>query len=287
MATDAAAQSALDPPSLSAATLDPAVETARAPVAFRGGGFAPTSKVLLSLIGLAAILVLWELAFVMRWVNPVLLPGPVEVARALGKLVASGELALHLAASLYRIGVGWVLGVAGGVALGIAIGLSTVARSIGIPAVNALFPIPKIAIMPILILWLGIGEASKVATIALGVFFPIAVSTFGAIDNVPRNLVRMAQSFGVPFRDIVRKVLLPGALPGVLSGFRISASIALLLVVAAEMIGAERGIGAFVMQAGNLMQTDQLLAGVTVLSVLGLLIGTGLSWLERRLLVWR
>jgi NitT/TauT family transport system permease protein len=113
------------------------------------------------------------------------------------------------------------------------------------------------------------------------------VSTFGAIDNVPRNLVRMAQSFGVPFFDVVRKVLLPGALPGILSGFRISASIALLLVVAAEMIGADRGIGAFVMQAGNLMQTDQLLAGVAVLSMLGLLIGIGLSRLERALLSWR
>jgi len=141
--------------------------------------------------------------------------------------------------------------------------------------------------MPILILWLGIGESSKVATIALGVFFPMAVATFAAIDDVPRNLVRMAQSFGVPFADVVRKVLLPGALPGILSGFRISASIALLLVVAAEMIGADRGIGAFVMQAGNLMQTDQLLAGVAVLSILGLVIGLGLSRLERALLAWR
>ena len=164
----------------------------------------------------------------MRWVNPVLLPGPIEVARAFAKLAMSGELAAHLAASLSRIAIGWALGVAGGVALGVAIGLSTIARSIGIPGVNALFPIPKIAIMPILILWLGIGESSKVATIALGVFFPMAVATFAAIDDVPRNLVRMAQSFGVPFADVVRKVLLPGALPGILSGFRISASIALL-----------------------------------------------------------
>jgi ABC-type nitrate/sulfonate/bicarbonate transport system permease component len=279
---------ATNSPALSAATLDGARQVPRrTPVAFRGGGFAPGSHVLLSIAGLAAFLVLWQLAFAMRWVNPVLLPGPVEVARAFWNLVTSGEIVGHLSASLYRILVGWALGVIGGVALGIAIGLSTVARSIGIPGVNALFPIPKIAIMPILILWLGIGEASKVATIALGVFFPMAVSTFGAIDNVPRNLVRMAQSFGVPFLDVVRKVLLPGALPGILSGFRISASIALLLVVAAEMIGADRGIGAFVMQAGNLMQTDQLLAGVAVLSILGLLIGMRLSRLERALLSWR
>jgi NitT/TauT family transport system permease protein len=272
--------------SLSAATLH-AGAPLRSPVPFRGGGFQPGAHLILSVAGLAAFLALWQLAFAMRWVNPVLLPGPVEVARAFADLVASGELARHLAASLSRIAIGFALGAVGGVALGIAIGLSTVARSIGVAGVNALFPIPKIAIMPILILWLGIGEAPKVATIALGVFFPMAVSTFGAIDNVPRNFVRMAQSFGTPFLDIVRKVLLPGALPGILSGLRISASIALLLVVAAEMIGADRGIGAFVMQAGNLMQTDRLLAGVAVLSILGLLIGMALARIERALLAWR
>jgi ABC-type nitrate/sulfonate/bicarbonate transport system permease component len=283
MPADASARPAPDTP-----TLDRSLGSrGRSAIPFRGGGFAPGTNLLLSIAGLAAFLALWQLAFAMRWVNPVLLPGPIEVARAFAKLAMSGELAAHLAASLSRIAIGWALGVAGGVALGVAIGLSTIARSIGIPGVNALFPIPKIAIMPILILWLGIGESSKVATIALGVFFPMAVATFAAIDDVPRNLVRMAQSFGVPFADVVRKVLLPGALPGILSGFRISASIALLLVVAAEMIGADRGIGAFVMQAGNLMQTDQLLAGVAVLSILGLVIGVGLSRLERALLSWR
>ena len=98
---------------------------------------------------------------------------------------------------------------------------------------------------------------------------------------MPRNLIRMAQSFGLPRLDIVRKILLPGAMPGILAGFRISASVALLLVVAAEMIGAEHGIGASVLTAGNLMQTDQLLAGVVMLSVLGLLIAWGLGGLER------
>ena len=107
------------------------------------------------------------------------------------------------------------------------------------------------------------------------------------MDSVPRNLIRMAQSFGLPFRDIVRKVILPGALPAILSGFRISASIALLLVVSAEMIGAEKGIGAFVLQAGNLMRTDQLLAGVVVLSIFGLTIARLIAWLEARLLSWR
>ena len=104
---------------------------------------------------------------------------------------------------------------------------------------------------------------------------------------MPRNLIRMAQSFNVPFATIIRRVIWPGALPSILAGFRITASIALLLVVSAEMIGAQYGIGAFVLQAGNLMQTDQLLAGVVILSAFGLLVGWLLSLLERHLLHWR
>jgi NitT/TauT family transport system permease protein len=171
--------------------------------------------------------------------------------------------------------------------IGLNMGLFTTARAAGLPLVSALFPIPKISLLPLLILWLGIGETSKVATIALGVFFPTTLSVYAGVGAVPANLIRMAQSFDVPFMDIVRKVIIPGALPSILGGFRISASIALLLVVSAEMIGAENGIGAFILQAGNLMQTDQLLAGVIVLSLIGLAIGRVLGMLEARLLRWR
>ena len=168
-----------------------------------------------------------------------------------------------------------------------AIGLSSLARGVGITFISALFPIPKIALLPLLILWLGIGEEPKIATIALGVFFSTAISVYSGVDNVPRNLIRMAQSFNVPFHSIVRRVIWPGALPSILAGFRITASVALLLVVSAEMIGAEYGIGAFVLQAGNLMQTDQLLAGVVILSLFGLAVGKLINLLETRLLHWR
>ena len=181
---------------------------------------------------------------------------------------------------MLRIGVGWLLGTTAGVAVGFAIGLSRLARSVGITFISALFPIPKIALLPLLILWLGIGEEPKIATIALGVFFSTAISVYSGVDAVPRNLIRMAQSFNVPFATIVRKVVWPGALPAILAGFRITASVALLLVVSAEMIGAQYGIGAFVLQAGNLMQTDQLLAGVVILSVFGLAVGKVINWLE-------
>jgi ABC-type nitrate/sulfonate/bicarbonate transport system permease component len=115
----------------------------------------------------------------------------------------------------------------------------------------------------------------------------MAIATYSGVDQVPRTLIRMAQSFDVPTSAIIAKVILPGALPGILAGVRIAASIALILVVAAEMIGAEFGVGAYILTAGNLMRTEDLLAGVCLLSLLGLGVGFLVSLAERRLLAWR
>jgi ABC-type nitrate/sulfonate/bicarbonate transport system permease component len=153
--------------------------------------------------------------------------------------------------------------------------------------VAALFPIPKIALVPLFIIWFGIGEGSKIATISLGVFFPTVIATMGGVDNVPRGLIRMGQSFGLSTATIIRAIILPSAAPAILNGFRVTASIAIVLLVAAEMIGAEQGIGAFVLSAGNLYDTDALLAGIVVLSVLGLVVAGLIGALERILLRWR
>jgi NitT/TauT family transport system permease protein len=257
------------------------------PVAFRGAGFVPATNRFAGWIALAVVLALWQLVGGLGLVNPLFLPTPFAILRAMGRLAASGALWHHLAVSVMRIGLGWIIGTLAGIIVGFGIGLSALTRSIGITFISALFPIPKIALLPLLILWLGIGEQPKIATIALGVFFSTAISVYSGVDAVPRNLIRMAQSFDVPFPSIIRRVIWPGALPSVLAGFRITASIALLLVVSAEMIGADYGIGAFVLQAGNLMQTDQLLAGVVILSLFGLLIGKLINLLEARLLHWR
>jgi ABC-type nitrate/sulfonate/bicarbonate transport system permease component len=262
-------------------------DTTSRPVRFRGGGFNPKAGRYAGWIALGLAIGFWQLAGSAGWVNPLFLPAPSAIARAIYQLALSGALWQHLSYSIMRIGVGWLLGTLAGVMVGFAIGLSSLARGVGITFISALFPIPKIALLPLLILWLGIGEQPKIATIALGVFFSTAISVYSGVDAVPRNLIRMAQSFNVPFHAIVFRVIWPGALPSILAGFRITASIALLLVVSAEMIGAEYGIGAFVLQAGNLMQTDQLLAGVVILSLFGLAVGRLINWLETRLLHWR
>lgn len=256
-------------------------------VRFRGGGFEPVSRQWVSWVFFALLLIGWEAASSARLVDPLFLPPPTLIYRALADMTMSGELFQHLAASMMRIGAGWLIGSVAGVLLGGLIGLSWLGRSTGLPFISALFPVPKIALLPLLILWFGIGESSKVATIALGVFFPMAVSTFSGVDNVQRNLIRMAQSFNMPFPAIILNVVVPAILPSILSGFRISASIALILVVSAEMIGANIGIGALLLTAGNLMQTEKLMAAIVAISILGLLIGALINWLERVLLAWR
>jgi ABC-type nitrate/sulfonate/bicarbonate transport system permease component len=262
-------------------------EDARRRLAFRGGGFVPQQRRGAAAIACVILVTAWEVAVRSRWLSPVFLPSPSSVLAALYNLVECGTLWIHLSQSLGRILVGWVVGTLAGLGVGFAMGIWSLARAIGLPMVSALFPIPKIALLPLFILWFGIGESSKVVTIALGVFFPTVIATYSAVDGVARNLIRMGQSFNLPWSAIVLKIVLPGAMPGILAGFRISASIALILLVSAEMIGAQYGIGAFILAAGNLMQTDQLLAGVVILSILGLLVATGLGYLERRLLRWR
>ena len=256
-------------------------------VPFRAGGFAPRLVPLAAAGTLLGLVALWQVGASAGVIPILFLPPPLNIVRALGALISSGELWLHLGASLQRLAIGWTLGTVCGVVLGFGVGLFTLLRSPGMAVVSALYPIPKIALVPLFIIWFGIGEGSKIVTLAFGVFFPTVINTLAGVDGVPRGLVRMGQSFGLSWWSILRKIVLPAALPAILSGFRITTSTAIILLVAAEMIGAEKGIGAFVLSAGNLYDIDNLLAGIVVLSAIGLTASWVLGRIERALLSWR
>ncbi|WP_440248540.1 ABC transporter permease [Dialister succinatiphilus] len=147
-------------------------------------------------------------------------------------------------------------------------------------------PFQKSPCSPLFILWLGIGEVSKVTIIALGVFFPVAMNTYSGVKNVDTLLIKVAVSFHAGWGYTMRNVVLPYALPMIFAGLRIAAGTALLLLVAAEMIAAEQGIGALILHYGDLMITERLMAGVIVLSVLGLIFNLFLQFLERKLVPW-
>lgn len=257
------------------------------PVRFRGGGFLPQPRRFVGLAVFAVLLVLWELGSRAGVIPALVLPAPSEAWEAFMDLAQSGNLQKHLAASLQRLIIGFTCGALLGLAVGTLVGLNSYARAGITPLVAAIFPIPKIALLPLFIIWFGIGEGSKVATILFGCFFPTVIATYGGIDSVDRNLIRMGQSFGLSRWHIIRKIVLPAALPAILSGMRISASISIILLVAAEMIGAEYGIGAYVLLAGNLMSTDQLIAGVAMLSLLGLTVNFLITRAEKHFLSWR
>lgn len=275
-----------DTSTITQSTIATPVPTAK-PVPFRGGGFRIGTITWLSPLVFVGLITFWYWGSASGFIHPLVLPSPGESLQAFVNLAQSGMLWKHVSASVQRLVIGWTSGTVLGISIGLAIALSTYARATFAPLVAAIMPVPKIALLPLFVIWFGIGEGSKVATILFGVFFPTVIATYGAVDNVDRSLIRMGQSFGLSWSSIVRKIIFPGALPAILSGFRISASIAIILLVAAEMIGAEFGIGAYVLLAGSLMATDQLIAGVAILSLLGLTVSFLIGRAERYFLSWR
>ncbi|WP_118133062.1 ABC transporter permease [Oceanicella sp. SM1341] len=256
-------------------------------VPFRGGGFRPGQRRWVAPVLFVVLIALVEAGTRSGVISNLTLPRPSDVFATLVDLARSGLLWKHLAPSLGRLVVGASIGAGLGILVGVMIGLFTLVRAGLVPLVAALFPIPKIALLPLFVIWFGIDEASKYALIAFGTFTPTVVATYGAVDGVDRTLIRMGQSFGLTWLSIVRKIVLPGALPGILSGLRVSLAIAIILLVAAEMLGAEYGIGAYILEAGALYDLERLFAGVTVLSVLGLVVSFLIGRVERLLLAWR
>lgn len=231
---------------------------------------------------IVAVLVAWQVMTAARVVPAVFLPSPASVGTELVRLSSTGDLWRSLGASVGRIAAGFGLGSAAGLLVGVLAGVSRPAEAVADPLIAAIYPIPKIALLPLLILWLGIGEAPKIAVIAVGAFFPVAIGTMSAIRDVDPLLVRAARSFGATRLQVIIKVQLPASVPIVFASLRLAAGMSLLLVVSAEMIAATAGIGYLILYAGDLMQTSRLIAGILVLSVLGLLSTAGLGALERR-----
>jgi NitT/TauT family transport system permease protein len=238
-------------------------------------------------LALAGLVILWELITRTGLVSSLFLPSPLGVLAEGWDMAVSGQLFVHLATSLERLAWGFAIGALAGISVGVAVGFFSLADAVVQPLIAATFPIPKIALLPLLILWLGIGEPSKVAVIALGVFFPMAINTYAGVREADPLLVRAAVAFGAGRWSVIRKVILPSALPMIFAGLKLGAGTALLLLVAAEMIAAESGIGFLVLHAGNIMDTTKLMVGIVVLSLLGLLSHWALARCERLAVPWR
>ena len=238
-------------------------------------------------VGILTLLSLWQTLCMSGLVSELYLPAPTTILQTGWEMLVSGEIVGNLKASLQRIAWGFAVGSIAGILIGLLTGFSKLAEAVGNPLIYSLYPVPKIALLPLIILWLGIGEVSKISIISLGVFFPVVINTYSGVKNVDPLLIKVAVSYRASRLNIIRKVILPAALPVIFAGLRLAAGTSLLLLVAAEMIAAKEGIGAMVLHYGDLMLTTKLMVGVLVLSLLGLIFNRALEWLERLLIPWK
>lgn len=239
------------------------------------------------LVGVAALFAFWELAAQLGWIAPDVLAGPSTVLTAGADLLRDGVLLDSLWASIKRVAWGMGLGIPIGTTLALVASLSRFGDDLVDANVQMLRFVPIIALQPLFVVWLGVGESVKIALIVLGVAFPIYVNTSSAIKALDPRYAELAATVGLSRRTLVRRVVLPGALPGFLVGLRMATSIAWLLLVFAEQINATSGIGFLMARAQVFIQTDVIVVGIVTYAVLGLLSDAGVRMLERRLLRWR
>lgn len=247
---------------------------------------APPLGLLLGLAVPLALLALWQTVTALGVFERSQLPGPLDVLAAAGELVARGELAGHLLVSLRRVALGFAVGGALAVALGATIGLSKRAETLLGPTLQALRAIPSLAWVPLLVLWLGVGEAPKLTLVAIGAFFPVLTSLVAGIRQTDRKLVEVAVAYGLSGAALARQILLPAALPALLTGLRIGLAQSWLFLVAAELIGASRGLGFLLVDGQNTGRADIIVLSIVLLAVIGKGTDALLHRAERRLLRW-
>lgn len=249
-----------------AGTLDVTAAAAR-PTGARFSVFG--MSLLIGLILPVAAALLYEAAFRMGLVQARLLPPPSRIFGALWALAVSGELLVHVGATVWRVAMGFGLGAIVGMALGALTGASSAARKLLDPTLQALRAIPSLAWVPLFILWLGIFEHSKIALIATGVFFPVYLGVMAAIANVDRKIVEVGRVFRLSRLAMVRRVLLPAILPDFVVAIRSGLGLGFMFVVAAEIMGASEGLGYLLVDGQQLGKPDQILAAIIAFAVIG------------------
>ncbi|MGX9730507.1 aliphatic sulfonate ABC transporter permease SsuC [Janthinobacterium aestuarii] len=233
-----------------------------------------------------ALLLAWQLAAQWGWLSSRILPEPWAVAKAFWHLAVSGELWLHLKTSLWRATVGFAVGAGLGLLLGLLTGSFRHAETLLDTTLQMVRNIPALALIPLVILWFGIDETAKLFLLAVGVFFPVYLNTFHGIRSADQGLIEMAKSYGLSGWPLYRDVILPAAMPSILVGVRFSLGLVWVLLIVAETISAQAGIGYMTMNAREFLQTDVVLVGILLYALLGKLADLFSRRLERHCLRW-
>ncbi|MEE4790582.1 taurine ABC transporter permease TauC [Pseudomonas alliivorans] len=244
----------------------------------------------ISVVTLVVLLALWWAVTAAEWIEPLFLPPPSAVLEKAWLLLIKGymdsTLWQHLGASLQRIGLGLGAAILTAIPVGIAIGYNRIAQGILDPLIEFYRPIPPLAYLPLIVIWFGIGEFSKVLLIYLAIFAPIAIATATGVRTVDPARVRAAQSLGATRWQLIRHVILPSALPDILTGIRIGLGVGWSTLVAAELIAATSGLGFMVQSAAQFLVTDVVVLGILVIAIIAFVMELSLRALQRRLVPW-
>lgn len=232
------------------------------------------------------VLAVWEGLSRSGVVAPFFFPAPSSILQALWRSIRDGIIGPHVWATLWRVALGVLLGAVPGLGLGLAMGWAPRLRALLDPIVALLHPIPKLAVMPLVMIIFGLGETSRIVVIAIGVFFPMLINAMAGVRQIPAVHFEVAEAYGGRPRDVFAHVVLPGSLPSVLTGTRLAFNIGLLLTVAVELITAQHGLGKLIWLAWQTMRTEDLYAALLVISTLGVGVNVMLERLRRRLVPW-
>ena len=242
---------------------------------------------LLYLISPIGLLLLWQLLLMAGFGDRRFIPAPTDIAARFWQMVVSGELWLHVGVTLYRVLVGFLLGVLPGIAVGLAMAMYRPVRIFFDPLIATLFPIPKIALMPLLLLAFGFGDASKIALVAIAVFFPVIVNTYVGAANIEKIYWDVAKNYGASQSIMFRRIVLFGALPMIFAGLRIALAVSFIVLVASEFVATKAGIGYLIWNSWELLQVDVMFVGIVTVGILGLIATAILQEIERKVIPWK
>jgi ABC-type nitrate/sulfonate/bicarbonate transport system permease component len=244
-------------------------------------------EIWISLLSAVILIALWEAAIDLHWVKSAFLPSPSTIARQTAALTSSGELPRNLSITLSRMFAGLFAGSIAGLLVGLAMGWSKTIRAVLDPLVSVIYPLPKIALLPLIILLVGIGEGPIILIIALGAFFPVLVNCVAGVANIDPIYFDVAHNYGASKFKTFTRVVLPGSLPVAFAGFRLALGMSLLLAVVVELSIGTKGLGAMLWLSWQTFRIERIYVAIVVIAIIGLLLNWLLGLASRRLIFWR
>ncbi|HEV8670233.1 MAG TPA: ABC transporter permease [Candidatus Limnocylindria bacterium] len=249
--------------------------------------FQQHEQLFIGVLTVVAFVVVWQLVANARIWSKLFLPGPSDIVVAFGELVAEGELAQDLAVSGQEFVIGYAIAAVIGIVLGLVLGWYRRARYALDPFITFFYATPRIVLLPLIIIWVGIGIESKIWIVFLGAFFAVLINTMAGVRSLDENLLRVARSFGATQLDVFRTIALPGSVPFILTGLRLATGHALIGIVVGEIVGAPHGIGRMMWIAGQTFQSARMFVGLFFLAGTGVVLTYALQKLERHFDAWR